>query len=463
MREPSWGAPYKNYHDAVFDLIANPLDELLLCGVFHRKQQAFFFRSVHQCFASGSLRAVLKAWRGVARQAQARKAQALMQGSGSWSSSTWFYKPGEWVMALSTQGGWWHARVERHLERDRVLVRWHMPRHPDWHNLLDKVAEWRVCRDPKFFGRDIKEWVESRWDFPLLRLVSLKTLDSFCVKANSSGHWALDALRLFQRNGFVVVRDAFSLERCEKVLEACRQEEVALRSHNAARPGHHPAGRRGPGRWSFGVASKTRSMLHVPAWAHLLDCAPLLEVLELVMPNGGTCTSSGGDFVEAHVGFSYQPLHSDLAGCDLGPFNVSFPPPCVSANFVVHPVTERNGPMRILPGTQRHSVSAKVTQQFWDTHNGDEPREWRDSVLQPLSAGDIIRDVRVLHGGTPNLSDATRFLPAVEFVFGSYKDSSFYIWDEIQHLPKEIFSTLSNHAKSWCGGVVAPKVDAGWI
>lgn len=362
------------------------------------------------------------------------------------------------------------------------MLRWHLPWRPEWHSMLEEIEEWRVCRDPALCAEVGRE---QTWDAPISQAISPETFESFCVQADSCRCWAFDALRLFQRNGFVVVRDAFCPKKCDIMLEACRRAQSDLRAHHQTRLATSGplAGSRGARRWSFGVASRTRSMLHRPAWASLLDCEALLDLLELVLPSGGTCVSSGGDFVEGDAAAEegqegeapepsagapprsgHQTLHSDLAGWDLGPFNVSFPPPCISANFVVHPVTENNGPMRILPGTQRHSASKSTIRDFWSSVDGEEPQEWRESTLQPLRTGDlIVRDVRVLHGGTPNLSDATRFLPAVEFVLRSYKDSSYYDWEEIKHISQDSFESLSKRARVWCDGVVAPDLDTSWI
>ena len=50
---------------------------------------------------------------------------------------------------------------------------------------------------------------------------------------------------------------------------------------------------------------------------------------------------------------------------------------------------------------------------------------WRLSTLCPVPKGAaLLRDVRLLHGGTPNSSDTTRFLPSVEFMSGRFVEAN---------------------------------------
>jgi len=207
------------------------------------------------------------------------------------------------------------------------------------------------------------------------------------------------------------------------------------------------------------MASRTRSMLHDPAWSMLLSCEPILEVLERVFPEGGECIAGGGDFVAEHTK-TYQPIHSDINVPRS--LNVPFPPPYVSFNFAVHPVNDKNGPMRILPGTQ------VLSRQVWNLPSvEDEPQSWLTSTLQPLTPGDVIvRDVRSLHGGTPNLSSDTRFLPSLEFASAALREKSRAdIWPVPHCLPHESFVDLPPRAQEWCFNLVAPRseIDIGWV
>ena len=84
------------------------------------------------------------------------------------------------------------------------------------------------------------------------------------------------------------------------------------------------------------------------------------------------------------------------------------PCPYVCVNFLPQEVTRLNGPTRQIPGTQNSRAPIP---------NLDEEPEWmRLSTVCPAPAGAImIRDVRAWHGGTPNVSDATRSIPNLEF------------------------------------------------
>merc|ERR1712232_156691 len=76
-------------------------------------------------------------------------------------------------------------------------------------------------------------------------------------------------------------------------------------------------------------------------------------------------------------------------------------------------VTLENGPMRIIPKTG-------IPQKGFPPELS---RELEHSKLStcPLKKGSaLIRDLRVWHGGTPNFSARTRFLPGIEFMDKSY-------------------------------------------
>ncbi len=138
------------------------------------------------------------------------------------------------------------------------------------------------------------------------RLLEPPNLDRFEAHAGLDERWLDGALECFRHNGFVILRNALSRNKCCELLRACEQAEVEIRHIR-------PRGNRGPGRSSFGVASKTGSMLHQRAWAQLLDCEALLDLLEVIFPEGGECVSGGGDLVfEEGGGSCHQRLHSDL-------------------------------------------------------------------------------------------------------------------------------------------------------
>ncbi|MBT3625795.1 MAG: hypothetical protein HN526_17005, partial [Gammaproteobacteria bacterium] len=131
--------------------------------------------------------------------------------------------------------------------------------------------------------------------------------------------------------------------------------------------------------------------------------------------------AASGDFCLPGA-VDYQPLHSDVNDWFEGgktPFSSFFdlrgqvclrdlPVPYICANFLPQDVTPLNGATRQIPGTQ--NSRAKIP-------NLKEEPEWMKlSTVCPAPAGAMmLRDVRAWHGGTPNLSDATRAIPNLEF------------------------------------------------
>ena len=84
------------------------------------------------------------------------------------------------------------------------------------------------------------------------------------------------------------------------------------------------------------------------------------------------------------------------------------PCPYVCVNFLPQELTPLNGPTRQIPGTQNSRQAIPTLKE--------EPEWMRLSTVCPAPAGGImLRDVRAWHGGTPNLSDATRSIPNLEF------------------------------------------------
>ena len=125
------------------------------------------------------------------------------------------------------------------------------------------------------------------------------------------------------------------------------------------------------------------------------------------------------------------------------------PPPMISINFAVQDLNHKNGPTRIIPGTQLcHGI---VPQPM--------PHHWERSCLCPLPAGAaIIRDVRVLHSGTRNLTQATRYLPSIEFVSADFRwTCRTECFPPYQSLPHEVFERLHPKIQSLCTEIAVAK------
>lgn len=256
--------------------------------------------------------------------------------------------------------------------------------------------------------------------------------------------WETQALDIFRAAGFVVISEVLSEHQCQEVLSAC--EEVAAQIVGPEQWGN----RSNRGRYSFGVASSTGSILHVPEIAgNLLVQAGLVlhPLLEEIFSKDGKadflCYSGGGDFVLPGVK-DYQFLHGDMP---MAPGDDRMPPPFLSVNFCVQPLTALNGPIRLVPGK---------TERDWDRRK-EEPPEWRSSRLFPCPAGAaLLRDVRILHAGTPNWSAATRFLPSIEYISGGLRATQ----DEAMFppsrcIPRGLYETLPEPIQILCRELVA--------
>ena len=200
-------------------------------------------------------------------------------------------------------------------------------------------------------------------------------------------------------------------EATAEILRSCLQVEKKMLDLDPDR-----LGCRDPGRYSFGAASQSGHMLHDPAWMHLLACENMLKVLNEILPDGFSFCGGGGDFVRGGT-HNYQALHADLGPGRVPPeYRSDRNPPKIAVNFTVQAITAENGPMRVIPGKKVINGQQDIPPKF-----ADEPEEYRQSKLFPLPAGAaILRDLRLWHGGTPNLSAETRFLPSVEVFSAKY-------------------------------------------
>lgn len=225
------------------------------------------------------------------------------------------------------------------------------------------------------------------------------------------------AVRIFRRDGFVVIRDALDTRQTEflraGVVEVV-DDIVALDQERGGNRGSH--------RYSFGGSSVTRSMLHRPEWQMLVDLPTVTPIVTAIFESSNyMLRAASGDFCLPGA-VEYQPLHSDMRdslGDDVTPFSAfhdprgfistrDIPCPYLCVNFLPFEQTALNGPTRQIPGTQ-HSRAPIPTLE-------EEPEWMRLSTVCPAPAGAVqIRDVRAWHGGTPNLSDELRAIPNLEF------------------------------------------------
>ena len=259
------------------------------------------------------------------------------------------------------------------------------------------------------------------------------------------------AARLFHRDGFVAVADVLDADQLEALKAGCDRAIHDMLAHD-----RHRQGNRGSHRYSFGSASLTGSLLHLPEWAMLVDLPRLTPIITAIFGAPTyACSSGGGDFCLPGA-VAYQRLHSDMRDRTRfgdrwmwsfhdhrGKLNYrDLPVPRVTCNFPMVDFTRINGPIRQIPGTQ-HSQAPIPTL-------AEEPAWMKLSTVCPVPAGSVlIRDVRAWHGGTPNLSDQVRAIPNVEYWAPWYREPVPVC------MPRAIYDTLSEHGRALCRHIVA--------
>ena len=85
------------------------------------------------------------------------------------------------------------------------------------------------------------------------------------------------AVRIFQRDGFVVVRDALDDDQLAYLRAGVAEAVEAILALDGDRRGN-----RGTGRYSFGGSSLTRSMLHRPEWQMLVDLPTVTPIVTAI-------------------------------------------------------------------------------------------------------------------------------------------------------------------------------------
>ncbi|MGZ4722621.1 MAG: phytanoyl-CoA dioxygenase family protein [Ilumatobacteraceae bacterium] len=267
------------------------------------------------------------------------------------------------------------------------------------------------------------------------------------------------AAELFHRDGFVVVRDALGpqqLERMRRATERALDEMLAVDPTCAAGGGAGGL----PHRYSFGSSSASRHMLHVDEWVELVDMPTTTPILSAIFGSPNYILIGAGGDVAMPGAIEYQGLHSDNVWSELhdptGRISTrELPVPAVTINFPMCDLTFENGPTRQIPGTQnsRHPIP--------NLH--DEPEWMKLSTLCPAPAGSaIFRDLRAWHGGTPNLSQAVRAAPNVEYFAPWFRSEAV-----IRSMPYEKWKMLSPHGQRISRYVMCGKgetvIGAGYI
>jgi len=141
---------------------------------------------------------------------------------------------------------------------------------------------------------------------------------------------------------------------------------------------------------------------------------------------------AGGDVVAAHT-TSYQDLHSDQWSY---PVNMMFWGYSLAISVALHDIDVRGGPIRAVPWDVLNDYS------MYPKDVADESPDGSTSIL--MRKGQIlIRDVRVAHGGSPNLLDFDRFLPGLQIFSPSVHDGDTY------GCPPNHVRRASAYSKQW--------------
>lgn len=254
------------------------------------------------------------------------------------------------------------------------------------------------------------------------------------------------ATRLFHRDGFVAVADALDAEQLERLRQGVDQVTTTL--VEADPEGAVGGGAGGlPHRYSFGGTSASRQMFHRPEWAQLIDLPTTTPILSSIFGGPEYIVYGAGGDLALPGAIEYQGLHSDNVWTELhdpvgGVSMRDLPPPVVHINFPLVDLTPENGPIRVIPGTQRSRASIPTL--------ADEPEGMRLSTICPLPAGSaLVRDARCWHGGTPNLSRDVRAMPNVEFMAPWFRSEAL-----TRSMSFERWTTLSPHAQRLCRYIV---------
>lgn len=275
------------------------------------------------------------------------------------------------------------------------------------------------------------------------------------------------AVRIFHRDGFVVVRDLLDPDTLDRFRAGCvRVLRQILEIPGIDGRKYITESNRLPHRYSFGTASASRHLLHDEAWASMIDLPTTTPILKkifgtpdyLVVGAGGDLCLPGaieyqhlhGDIRETHEFPAARLQQAEQLGIELrmkdGTLDVRTQrliierlPPMVTINFLMSDLTWENGPIRQIPGSHASAANPPPPEE--------EPGWMRFSTLvgAPAGAG-VFRDTRAWHGATPNLGRTVRAMPNVEYGAPWLPD----LRPIEQTMPHAVWETLSPHAQHIC-------------
>ena len=275
------------------------------------------------------------------------------------------------------------------------------------------------------------------------------------------------AVRIFRRDGFVVVRDLLDAEHLKLFREgSARALRQILEKPGVGERKYMTESGRLPHRYSYGTSSASRQMLHEAEWAAMVDLPATTPILAAIFGSMEYLVLGAGGDLCLPGAVEYQHLHADVGesgrisdarletaqaigievrrdpdtgDIDLGTRRriIDFTPPVVTINFAMCDLTWANGPIRQIPGSHAWQMRPVAP--------ADEPEWMRLSTLvgAPAGAG-VFRDNRAWHGATPNVSREIRSLPNVEY------GAPWLGRTHKKTMPHEVWERLTPHGQHLC-------------
>lgn len=256
------------------------------------------------------------------------------------------------------------------------------------------------------------------------------------------------AAAILRTQGFVIVNSALTDSEAANLHAMCRKLESAVQAID-----EWGLGNRGPGRYCMHNVQRYQN-----CWNYdevfaktLADNCNILPILNEVMGSSSGdwqyCTA-GGDYVVGNTP-SWQDIHSDCGCVTADDFDILVErqrPPVIMASYVPHAHHSHNGPLMIASWQEMLKFGKREPPPLHDLP--EKWKHWARCRLFPLQKGAcVLRDVRVWHAGTPNVSNDTRFMPGVLAVRNDCMwPHGDYTWPQ-RTLARSQFQTLSPEAQ----------------
>ncbi len=233
-------------------------------------------------------------------------------------------------------------------------------------------------------------------------------------------------------NGFVVLENAIAVD----VVDKAQEDWTALANYLLQNE---------PEKTSVGTKEfrKNRIRMDIPFRrpyidTHFIANPFVVPIVERILGEDSRLFYYSAD--APMPGSDYQVVHADYSSF-FPESDVVLPPAGLAVNFPLVDVTEGNGPMEVWPNSHRTSERAFTAKaELQEAARHVTPAR----MLTPRGSV-LIRDVRMWHRGTPNLSNQIR--PNLALVYGrSWWDGAFYP-QETLGITRAAYESLAERAK----------------